>query len=532
MKTKQQIRIYLFSFVLLGILQVSCEKFLTIDSPTGVSDQQWWNTESDAYNALSTVYAGIPGGSSGRNIMYYSGLSDEAVHRGDFKGAYDDYTRGLATSRWGVAESLWKDDYICIRRANRFLENVDKVFMDASLKERMILEARALRAYYHMELMLVFGDIPLLKHSLTVEENKQARTPASEVYNFIVDELTTCAGLLPATYTNADRHRITSGTCWALLARLGLYQKDYQLAKTAAKKVIDSKVYKLWKNSNNMALSYSELFAYTGELNDERIFFKENGCSNAWTSFAPYGIGGETYLSPTNTVVDNYETKQGKTIYELGNDSLAIYRKQPNYKNNRDPRMVASVFVPSESFQGKYILDPFFNPADKIGLTKSTSTGYWIKKYIDPRDQQAKSGTLDFMIIRYAEVLLTYAEAMIELNEWSNSEVVQTINEVRVRATMPLVNNAQYNSQVRMRELIRRERQAELAFEGGRYFDIRRWEIDNEVLNGQVYGATNPATGEITRVQTRKYNRNRELLWPIPEVELIPNKNMVQNPNY
>jgi len=92
--------------------------------------------------------------------------------------------------------------------------------------------------------------------------------------------------------------------------------------------------------------------------------------------------------------------------------------------------------------------------------------------------------------------------------------------------------NAQYNSQVRMRELIRRERQAELAFEGGRYFDIRRWEIDNEVLNGQVYGATNPATGEITRVQTRKYNRNRELLWPIPEVELIPNKNMVQNPNY
>mgnify|MGYP001278452189 CR=1 FL=1 len=532
MKTIQKIRIYLYSLIIMGTIQVSCEKFLTIDSPTGVSDEQWWNTETDAYNALASVYVGIPGGSSGRNIMYYSGLSDEAVHRGDFKGAYDDFTRGLATSRWGVAQSLWQDDYICIRRANRFLENVDRVYMDAALKERMILEARALRAYYHMELLLLFGDIPLLTRSLNPDENNTPRTPERQVYEFIVDELHTCAELLPSTYTNADRHRITSGICWALLARLGLYKKDYELARDASKKVIDSKVYKLWKNTSNIAASYSELFSYAGELNEERIFFKENGASNAWTSFAPFGIGGETYLSPTNTVVDNYETRQGKTIYELGPDSLGIYRKEPNYKNNRDPRLSASVFVPNEKFQNQYILDPFYNPADKIGLTKSTATGFWIKKYIDARDQQSKSGSLDFMIIRYAEILLTFAEAKIELNEWDDVETLDAINEVRGRAAMPAVNISQYDSQARMRQLIRRERQAELAFEGGRYFDIRRWGIDEQVMNGEVYGATNPTTGEITRVQTRKYNRNRELLWPIPEVELIPNENMVQNPNY
>jgi len=533
MKTKYRFKKTILGAILaLSIMQVSCDNFLTIDSPNGVSDEQWWNTETDAYNAIAQVYAGIPGGSSGRNIMYYSGLTDEAVHRGDFKGAYDDFTRGLATSRWGVAQSLWADDYTCIRRANRFLENVDKVFMDASLKERMILEARALRAYYHMELMMVFGDIPLLTKSLKVEENKQPRTSIDEVYSFIVDELKVCAELLPSTYTNADRHRVTSGTCWALLARLGMFKKDYELAKLASKKIIDSKVYKLWKNNTNKANSFSELFGYTGELNDERIFFKENGCSNAWTSFAPYGIGGETYLSPTNTVVDNFETKQGKTIYELGADSVAIYKKNPNYQNNRDPRLSASVFVPHENFQGKYILDPFYNPADKIGLTKSTATGFWIKKYIDPRDQQGKTGTLDFMIIRYAEMLLTYAEAMIELNQWNDASVLAAINDVRDRAAMPVVNTDVYNSQSKMRELIRRERQAELAFEGGRYHDIRRWGIDEEVMNGQVYGAINPTTGEITRVQTRKYSRDREYLWPIPEVELIPNENMVQNPNY
>jgi len=525
-------KISIYVVAILAMTQVSCEKFLTIDSPTGVSDEQWWNTETDAYNAIASVYAGIPGGSSGRNIMYYSGLSDEAVHRGDFKGAYDDFTRGLATSRWGVAQSLWQDDYICIRRANRFLENIDRVFMDAALKERMKLEARALRAYYHMELMLLFGDIPLLTKSLNPDENNSSRTPQSEVMQFIIDELKMCAEMLPPSYTNADRHRITSGICWALLARLGLYKSDFELARMASNEIIKSKTYKLWRNESNIAASYSELFSYAGELNEERIFFKENGAGNAWTSFAPFGIGGETYLSPTNTVVDNYETKQGKSIYDLGADSLAIYRKNPHHNNNRDPRLAASVFVPNERFQNQYVLDPFYNPADKVGLTKSTATGYWIKKYIDPRDQQSKSGSLDFMIIRYAEILLTYAEAMIELNQWNDSSVLTAINEVRQRAAMPVVNVAEYNSQAKMRQLIRRERQAELAFEGGRYFDIRRWGIDSDVMNGEVYGATNPTTGEIVRVQSRRYNRNREFLWPIPEVELIANENMVQNPNY
>lgn len=531
MKRKYNLYIIL-GMCCVSLMHSSCNEFLTIDSPTGVTDQQWWNTEADAYNALAAIYVGIPGGSTGRNIMYYAGLSDEAVHRGDFKGEYDGFTRGMATSRWGVSSSLWADDYTCIRRANRFLENVDRTYMDGALKDRMKLEARALRAYYHMELMMVFGDIPLLTKSLNPEENNQARTAQTEVYDYIVAELKDCADKLPATYVNADRWRMSSGVCWALLSRLGLFYKDYELTKTASKSIIDSKVYKLWTSTANASQSYSELFSYAGELNDERIFYKEGGVSNAWTTFAPFGIGGETYLSPTNTVVNNYETKQGRTLNELGRDSILIYQKNPNHNNNRDPRLSASLFIPGERFQNQYTLDPFYNPSDKIGETKSTATGYWIKKYIDARDRQAKSGSLDFMIIRYAEILLNYAEAMVESGDWNNAEAVAAINQVRARATMPAVNTGLYNSQQKMRELIRRERQAELAFEGGRYFDIRRWGIDEDVMNGEVYGATNPTTGELVRVQTRKYDKSREYYWPIPENELIANPNMVQNPNY
>ncbi|TZF86299.1 RagB/SusD family nutrient uptake outer membrane protein (plasmid) [Pedobacter sp. BS3] len=531
MKNINQLSIALVTFILMLTTQ-SCEKFITHDNPQGVTDALWWNTETDAKAALKTVYAGIPAGTSGRNVMYFSGMSDEAVDRGDFKGAYDLFTRSLQDTRWAVALSIWTDDYIDIRRANRFLENVDKVYMDEAVKTRMKYEARALRAYYHMELMLLFGDIPLVTHSVLPNDNNLSRNPSSEVYSFIVSELTDCAQNLPTEYVTAEAWRISSGACWALLSRLALYSKDYELAKKATLEIINSNVYQLYKSTKSNGDSYAELFGYTGELNKERIFYSENGCGSAWTTLAPVGIGGETYISPTNTVVDNYETKQGNTIYELGADSMAIYRKYPNYHNNRDPRLEASVFYPGENFQGKYILDPFYNNTDKIGATKSTATGYWVQKYIDPLDQAAKKGTLDFMIIRYAEVLLNYTEALVELGDWQNPDVLKYLNEVRNRARMPSVQTFKYNTQDKLRTLIRRERQAELAFEGQRYFDIRRWGIVNDVMNGDVYGATNPQTGEIAKVQTRVYNLNRDFLWPIPQTEIDANPNMTQNPKY
>ncbi len=529
-KMTKKIKSLLLLAAVLGIQ--GCEKFIINNNPDGVTDSQWWNTEADAKAAIGTVYAGVPGGTNGRNVMYWSGLSDEAVSRGDFKGAYDVFTRGIHDTRWTVANSIWKDDYIDIRRANRFLENVDKAYMSASLKERMKYEARALRAYYHMELMMFFGDIPLVTKSLQPTDNEKPRTPKAEVYDFVVAELRECAQNLPIGYINEDAWRISSGTAWALLSRVAMFHKDYKLVKEASYEIIQSKAYELYISPKTGGNSYEELFSYSGELNKERVFFKPQGASSAWSTFAPAGIGGETYISPTNTVVDNYETKQGKTIFELGADSLAIYRKNPNYKKNRDPRLEASILYPGEKFQNTYTLDPFFNPTDKIGQTKSTVTGYWVQKYLDPLDQQKKSGTLDFMIIRYAEVLLNYVEALVELDDELNPDVLKYINEIRNRAKMPDVQGFKYNTKSTLQTLIKRERQAELAFEGQRYFDIRRWDIVNDVMNGQVYGATNPVSGELTKVQTRSYNPARDNLWPIPDVEMNTNPNMVQNPNY
>ncbi|MGO4292583.1 RagB/SusD family nutrient uptake outer membrane protein [Chitinophaga sp. RAB17] len=513
----------------------ACKKFLTHDNPSGVTDAEWWKTESHAYGALGSVYAGIPAGSSGRNMMFWSGLSDEAVCRGDFKGNYDIYTRGLQNSTWDVAEWIWRDDYIDIRRACRFLENVDKCFMDDALRTRMKYEARALRAFYHMEIMLFFGDIPIVTTSVTPLENHLKRDPADKVYAFVLSELKDCAEHLPQEYDSDETWRISAGTCNALIAKLAIFYHHYDVARDAAAKVISSGVYKLYRSEKPNVNSFAELFSYTGELNKERIFFKADGCGTAWVTFAPYGIGGETYVSPTAAVVDNFETKQGKTPAELGADSVAIYRKDPNYKNNRDPRLVASILYPGEQFlDANYILSPFDNSPvnpDKIGVQKSTATGYWIRKYLDARDRQARDGKLDFMIIRYSEVLLIYVESLIELDDWKNPAIALHLNDIRTRAGMPAVDLQKYNSAALLRQLVRRERQSELAFEGQRYFDIRRWGIVKQVMNGQVLGATDPQTGVAVKVQDRSYI-DRDYLWPIPEKETLSNPDMKQNPGY
>jgi hypothetical protein len=523
------------SIILLGvsiILLSGCKKFLEHDHPTSISDKEWWNTSADATNALNSVYVGIPDGASGRQLMFLSALSDEAVARQSTRGDYESYAKGIHNAAWSVGAGVWEDDFKDIRRACRFLENVDRCFMEDSLKTRYKYEARALRAYYHMELLMFFGGIPIVTASVTPAESYLERKTETEVYDFVVSELTDCANNLPATYTNADLKRITSGVCRALICRLALFYKKYEVAKDAARKVIDLGVYELYKSAN-VKNSYADLFLYTGEVNKERIFFRENTSGNQWNTFAPLGVGGKTIISPTASVINNYETKQGKTIWELGADSATIYQKEPNYKNNRDPRLIASVLLPGQTYSS-YVLKPFDasqTNLDRIGAQNATATGFWVNKYLDPKDRNG-TRTLDYMIIRYAEILLSYVEALIELDQWKHADVIKYLNEVRGRATMPPVNVAKYNSQASLRELVRRERQAELAFEGIRYFDIRRWDILGTVMNGQVYGAVDPATNQPVKVEVRSCNVARDYRWPIPQAEILANEKMEQNDLY
>ncbi|MGV3640181.1 MAG: RagB/SusD family nutrient uptake outer membrane protein [Adhaeribacter sp.] len=535
-------KIFIYGLLLAAMpLWSGCEEYLTEDDPLNITDDGWWDAPSNGLTALLTVYDGQINGNNPYGATNNQGqfmvLSDEAVMRLD--GGWEEFVKGSHTANWGKSLSFWQFKYQHIRRANRFLEFSDRIFLDDSTKNQQRYEARALRALFHLELMQVYGGVPIVDKVVLPNENELARNTEAEVAKFVRDELTACAENLPtATQYATDYGRLSSGACWAYLSRLGLHIKDYALARDAAKKVIDSREYRLHRSTNANGNHFSELFSYAGEINRERIVVTINGSSASWTNFVPQGAGGTsvTYVSPTAAIVNAFETKQGKTLAELGTDSARIYAANPNYKNNRDPRLAVSVLAPKELLPvtTTYRPDPFnqaVNNVDRIGLQKSTATGFWIRKYVDVRDRNS-TRNLDFMNFRYAEVLLNYVEALVELGQWNHPDVFTHLNDIRTRAKMPVVDVARYNSQEKMRELVRRERQVELAFEGRRYFDIRRWGIAEQVMNGTVYGAVDPATGEPVEVESRSYIPAKDRFWPIPLREINANPNMTQNEGY
>jgi hypothetical protein len=206
----------------------------------------------------------------------------------------------------------------------------------------------------------------------------------------------------------------------------------------------------------------------------------------------------------------------------------------------RDPRLLQSVIIPGASYAGI-----IFNPMDPNSLDYWPTynyTGYVGRKYIHYKSDFAdlyKAG-LNIPLIRYAEVLLTYAEAKIELNQIDNT-VYDAIDEVRLRAGLPAVDHSKYSTQTQMRELIHRERRVELALEGLRWYDIQRWKIGEQVMNGPVYGArlsTIDANGNVTytsaehlKVEDRVF-APKNYLWPVPQAQLDLNKTLTQNPSY
>ncbi|MBV7532150.1 RagB/SusD family nutrient uptake outer membrane protein [Chitinophaga sp. sic0106] len=533
----------IFTGLLASSLLFGCSKdYLERDNPTATTDDKWWRLESDLFNYLEVIYnnqmspgALITSSSYQANCrMHMSGITDESVFRANF-GSWNSYPLGAVTTTDGYLSDTYRQNYKDIRNASRILENYSRIYMESAVvKEQRAAEARALRARAHLNLFLFYGAIPIVSKSLEPAEGASVpRNTAEEVVKFVSTELDSAAEVLPTTYASSEAYRISKGACYAMQVQLFLSVKNYPKVIEYAKKLIALNVYDLHYSTTAGVNSYAQLFSYDALENKERIMFRRTGNSGAFFRLAPKSLSGQACNGPTATMVNSYETLQGKTPEELGADSLAVYWKNPLYKNNRDPRLAASVLFPGQTFVNR-LLDPFTSGSvDQIGAAQSTQTGYWVKKYLDPKDvSRNNSGTLNFMITRYAEILLSYVEALVESDDWQNPDVLLYLNKIRNRAGMPNVNTAVYNTQEKMRALYRRERKVELAFEGTRLFDIRRWQIGAEVLNGPAMGAINPNTNQPVIVETRVFDAGRDYLWPIPLTEINGNPAMVQNPKW
>ncbi|KQS33757.1 RagB/SusD family nutrient uptake outer membrane protein [Dyadobacter sp. Leaf189] len=524
----------LLTLTLSALLLSSCaEEFLTRDHPTATTDENFWNTEGEINTALNILYDQVPTGGfryQNNTRITFEGMTDNAVWYANFFGEVNIVALGNANSQmrateWAAIQPVWQENYTAIRRANRFLEHAGKALIEPNLKRRYFAEARALRAWFHLDLMLYYGDIPIVTTVVLPTETDLKKNTRQEVVDFVVAELNAAAADLPAVYAVNDIRRVSKGACYTMQTVAFLNNHQYAEAVSAAKQVIDLNLYKLHP-------SYASLFNYEGQVNEERIFIRQSGNDDTFYRSAPGYIGGNACLNPTGSLVNTYETKQGKTLAELSPDSAAIYKLNPNFHSNRDPRLELTIAYPGSTFYGD--LNPWDdspNNPNRLAANYSSKTGYWLRKYVDMADKGRGRGSLDYMVYRYGDLLLMYVEALVESGQWNHPDVVKYLNAIRNRAKMPNIDTKVYNSEAKIRELYQRERRVELAFEGSRLFDIRRWKIGEKVMNGVVEGAIDPRTKKPVSVETRTF-KAKDYLWPIPAREMEGNPSMEQNPGY
>lgn len=534
-------RIYLFVF-LTAMLSGGCNKNVLDLAPLdSYSNSSLWKSASDAKSALTGCY-------SSWDWEYMNGFeADDAFTDNGYNQfpwvGQETFASGLATP---TNPGINYYNYARISTCNWFLDNVDQVpssSLDDDLKSRMKGEARFLRAYVYFLLSQHYGDVPFVLHAISAAEaNKLARTPKDSITNFIINELTEIAPALPVSYTGSDIGRITRGAALALKARIELFNGRYTNCIATCQQLMTSPFnYSLYP-------SYEDLFRpqYVDDPNNHETIFDIQHLVNyyqfGFVSLVPNSYGGWSEFTPTQSLVDAYETKNGKTIQ----DDPSYNPLQPY--QNRDSRLDATIIRPGSLYMGKYFdpLDP--SSYDAISKNNASKTGYNFKKYIANLDDYKNTQYgVDFnntgastIVIRYAEVLLTYAEAEIEANLIDQS-VYDALNTVRARAQMPAVTPSEYPDQASLRTLVRRERRVELAGEGLRYYDIQRWKIADQVI-GDVYGcptgSVNTATGELTLnpnsnvfVTKRTFNEKYYLL-PIPQTEININKTLTQNSGY
>lgn len=464
------------------------------------------------------------------------------------------YANGKAThSNPGIG---WFD-YTLVTRCNNFLkitENTEIPFVDPRRLQQLRNEVRFIRAWRYYMMATAYGDIPLVTEVVsTLEESKIPASPEEKVVEFILNELNDISAEGALDVTPKETGRITRGAALALKARICLYYKKYEETVETADEIDRLGVYSLYSVGPT---PYADVFKEANEDNCEIILAGkkvENDYKNQTIiEFCNANDGGWSAFVPVQSLVDAYETASGLIIEEA--EKTGEYDPVHPYKN-RDPRFYATILYSGADWVNPNGVYRIYNTLDRTidgkpnkdnanDSRNASQSGYTCCKYMSPLTQYSDINNtgLDFIVFRYAEILLSKAEALIELNR-DFDEVYRLINQVRQRAGMPEVDRSKYATQASLRELLRRERRVEFAFEGLRRSDIVRWGIAKDVLNGPVY-ATNYGTvlmdtsipqEERAVIRTGEENRVvleirsfKNIYLPIPQSELDRNPNLTQ----
>lgn len=539
---------YCFYFLLFGLL-VSCKKDLLDKLPTDtLADYIVWTDANAAEQFINGIYGQIISGFErpdfewGSGIYLLDGTSDDGDVTTEWSESQSFHLASFNPSNSPLAPQ-WNFYYSQVRRTNLALENLGRVQGNDAKRTRLKGEAYFLRAFTYHDLLRFYGTkkvaaeggVPIISKALTASDNfKIPRSSYDETVSFIIKDLDSAAAILPVR-TGIEAGRATKGAALALKSRVLLYAERWADAATAARSVINlTPAYTLLSNytdvfltKNHAEIIFAKKYNAPIRVHGTGISWVGYGVNNpgfATVNLPAYGsFGGWGGTTPTQNLIDAYEMTDGKPIGQS-----PLYNPNDPYKN-RDPRFYSTVLYNGSSFGGK-TLETFVGGANTLG-DDATNTGYNIRKFLyetQDKMQQLYPSTSDqdWIFIRYAEVLLNYAEAQNEA-AGPDASVYDAVNRVRSR---PSVNQPPLPaglSKDAMRQLIRNERRVELSFEEHRFFDIRRWDIAKTVLNGPLYGMKITKSGTTFNYERIIFeNRvflDKMIVLPIPQSEIDKN---------
>lgn len=542
------------------------------------STENWFSNEEEFVLALNNLYD--PG------LWYWE--ANRLFHTDRFTDDWNqreylyDWIAGTITAETSMVQTCWSNTYKGVTRANTILTNVQKAREEGRIPEATLQryegEASFFRAVFYSFLIFLWGDVPYYTEYLTIEDAfKMGRIDKDIILEQIYKDFDKAIENLPPSYSGLQR--VTKGAAYAFKARTAIWMLDWEIAAEAAKGCMDLREYSLHSDFSDLFLSKTSTsteLIFTLPRSKELIADDAIGVNSMFTRLA----GGTATAQPSWELLLAFTCTDGLPI-----DESPLYDPQNPFKN-RDPRCTATLVEPGTPHLG-FIYDPgarqvrnlttnamVNNQDSRLIQQYAAYNGMCLKKGVDEEWIDDKATDTDAKVMRYADVLLMYAEAKIELNQIDNT-VLNAINTVRARAynvnpswtsSYPAVTET---DQAKLRTILRMERRMELAWENRRWFDLMRWRLAEVAIVRPVYGL--PATaaamqayidegnyffpkdvlpivdesglvdisplydngnGPIRKVIDRSFDKDKQYLLPIPSEDVLINENIIQNYGY
>lgn len=545
----------------ISTLSLAACDFMDTSESDYYSKQQIIENMGRVQQLATQVYSHLPHDFGNTAGAMQDAATDDAVH------VYETNIQRFVNGTWSAnytIDDVFSKYYRAIHDANFYLENCvgltfdewknsDNFEEDYKSYLNYEHEVRFLRAFYHFELVKRYQNIPLVTKTLSQDEANQSEpADATTILQFIIDECTDLSSILPINYdkmpgAKGNYQRITKGAALALKSRAALYlasplysaddTKKWEAAAAAAHEIIG--------NNSELGYSldqYSTLYNATNNQRKEVILCRPTGESTSFEAANfPMGVeGGKTSTCPTENLVSAYEMTDGNK-FDWENPAHA-----ENPYKNRDPRLGMTVVYNGMVWPAKSAVEIFEGGKNGQPITNATTTGYYLRKYVNnsvtfESGQTTTKQHHNWILFRYAEILLNYAEAMVNAYGDPDSKgkfsmsAREAVNLVRNRSDVKMPDFPAGMTKSEFIKRLKNERRVEFAFEGQRFWDLRRWKDLNEMKN--IYKVKiqkqNDETIKYSKELLSTYNISDAMLfYPIANSEIYKNRNLVQNPGW